>query len=422
MMTMPQHRRIRTATCAEEESRGASVGAEGHGDGLGEQDSEAGRDYRLNFGKHRGRLLSQIPASYVEWLIRDGVYASRPDLHRSLVAWGHLPPEDKKDGGAPVPTATAATINSDNHTMSGEDLQRRPPLPQQQRKQAQSADRNNPPPGHVSLRGGAGPMHAPHMSPDTSMLGWSLELRAADLKKFIPLEWRALLGETELSKKYWGDLATFLRGEVLRGKTIYPPQPEVFKALHLCKVSQVKVVILGQDPYHGEGQAEGLSFSVKKGVPLPSSLKNIFKEVASDLRDENASSSPAFQPRCGSLTPWAEQGVLLLNAALTVRANEANSHRNKGWEQLTSALVDALNERHSGLVFLLWGRNAQQRGVNLDRTKHLVLTAAHPSGLSANRGFFGCKHFSKTNQYLERIGKTPIRWAAVMEANNTDRS
>lgn len=216
----------------------------------------------------------------------------------------------------------------------------------------------------------------------------------------IEPSWKEVLGE-EFLKPYFHDLVQFVRSEY-RQHVCYPPGKAIFEAFNLCPVQSVKVVILGQDPYHGVGQAEGLCFSVAEGVPAPPSLQNIFKEIADDL------GTPP--PANGSLRRWAEQGVLLLNATLTVRAHQAGSHQGKGWELFTDAVVQHLATAHEGLVFLLWGSSAQRKGVMIDRQRHLVLESPHPSPLSAYRGFFGNHHFSKANAYLVQKGKTPIHW------------
>ena len=197
-------------------------------------------------------------------------------------------------------------------------------------------------------------------------------------------------------------LSQFLRDEKAAGKVIYPPGGRIFAALDATPFEQVKVVILGQDPYHGPGQAHGLCFSVLPGVPTPPSLDNIFKEIARDLG--------VPRPDHGCLLPWARQGVLLLNAVLTVERGRAGSHQGKGWEEFTDACVDALNRDREHLVFLLWGSYAQAKGKLIDRQRHLVLKAPHPSPLSAHRGFLGCGHFSRTNDYLRDRGQTPIDW------------
>lgn len=183
---------------------------------------------------------------------------------------------------------------------------------------------------------------------------------------------------------------------------IYPPSEEIFTAFHLTPLSKVKVVILGQDPYHEEGQAHGLSFSVKPGIDIPPSLVNIYSELQSDLG--------CYIPNNGYLTKWAEQGVLMLNTLLTVRAHQAFSHKGIGWEEFTDAAIRALNEQERPIVFLLWGKPAQQKATMLNNPKHLILTAPHPSPLSAYRGFFGCKHFSQANAFLESHGIEPIDW------------
>ncbi|XP_023664027.1 uracil-DNA glycosylase-like isoform X2 [Paramormyrops kingsleyae] len=194
--------------------------------------------------------------------------------------------------------------------------------------------------------------------------------------------------------------------EERRRYTIYPPPNQVFSWTQMCTIHEVKVVILGQDPYHGPGQAHGLCFSVQRPVPPPPSLENMYKELSTDIE--------GFQhPGHGDLTGWAKQGVLLLNAVLTVRAHQANSHRDQGWETFTDAVVQWLNTHLSGLVFMLWGAYAQRKGDVIDRKRHHVLQTAHPSPLSAHRGFLGCRHFSKTNQLLQRSGKKPIDWTAL---------
>jgi uracil-DNA glycosylase len=205
----------------------------------------------------------------------------------------------------------------------------------------------------------------------------------------------------EFEKPSFQELAGFVRREY-SSKTVYPPPGCIFQALDLVPFDKVRVVILGQDPYHGPGQAHGLCFSVPDGVPMPPSLRNIFMEIHDDL------GLPI--PKTGSLTHWAGQGVLLLNATLTVEAGKAGSHQGKGWEEFTDAIIRRLAEEREGLVFLLWGAYAQKKGAFIDRKKHLVLTAPHPSPLSAHNGFFGCKHFSKTNAWLMERGEKPIEW------------
>lgn len=205
----------------------------------------------------------------------------------------------------------------------------------------------------------------------------------------------------EFEKPYMHALKAFLVAEKQAGKVICPPSADWFSAFNATAFEQVKVVILGQDPYHGPGQAHGLSFSVPTGVKIPPSLRNIYKELHADLG--------VVIPLNGCLQAWAEQGVLLLNATLTVEQGLAGSHQGQGWEQLTDAVIQRLNEQRTGLVFMLWGSYAQKKGQFIDRQKHRVLKAPHPSPLSAHRGFFGCKHFSKANQYLGSNGK--VDWA-----------
>lgn len=212
--------------------------------------------------------------------------------------------------------------------------------------------------------------------------------------------WAARL-QDEFDAPYFAALTDYVRQEYAAGPC-YPPGKQIFSAFDLCPFEQVKVVILGQDPYHEPGQAEGLCFSVAEGVPFPPSLQNIFKEIESDLG--------RAVPQSGSLRRWAEQGVLLLNATLTVRAHQAGSHQGKGWEQFTDAVIARLSAEREGLVFILWGSYAQRKGSVIDTTKHLVLRSAHPSPLSAYRGFFGNHHFSLTNDYLIKHGTTPISW------------
>lgn len=213
--------------------------------------------------------------------------------------------------------------------------------------------------------------------------------------------WLAAVGD-ELEEPYMSELRAFLVAEVTAGRRFFPPADRVFNAMALTAFDAVRVVILGQDPYHGPGQAMGLCFSVPPGVPQPPSLQNIFKELASDLGVSPASS--------GDLTPWAERGVLLLNAVLTVSPRKPGSHAGKGWERFTDRAVAELSARREGIVFLLWGRHAQQKGGVVDRSRHHVLTAAHPSPYSAANGFFGCRHFSKTNALLETDGHEPVDW------------
>lgn len=213
--------------------------------------------------------------------------------------------------------------------------------------------------------------------------------------------WQAILAP-EFEKEYMQHLKAFLIQEKQQGYTILPKNEEVFNAFNHTPFDQVKIVIIGQDPYHGTGQAHGLSFSVKKGVAIPPSLQNIYKELQTDI--------PGFTyPSHGELTYWADQGVLLLNATLTVRANQAGSHQHKGWEQFTDQAIASLSAKREGLIFMLWGRYAQQKERLID-TKHVVLKAAHPSPFSAYNGFFGCKHFSQANKILKERGKSPIDW------------
>lgn len=213
--------------------------------------------------------------------------------------------------------------------------------------------------------------------------------------------WKAALTE-EFSKPYFSELTDFVR-EAYQTALVYPPAPLIFNALDSCPLSQIRVVILGQDPYHGTGQAHGLSFSVPEGVAHPPSLINIFKELESDIGK--------VYPNSGSLTSWASQGVLLLNATLTVEAGRAGSHQNKGWEQFTDAVIGVISTQCDHIVFLLWGNYAKQKGKRIDRDKHLVLSSGHPSPLSANRGlWFGNRHFSQANTYLKSKGRTPVHW------------
>ena len=214
--------------------------------------------------------------------------------------------------------------------------------------------------------------------------------------------WLAHL-ESEFSQDYMQNLRQFLRNEKSQGKQIFPPSEQIFNALNTTPLGRVKVVILGQDPYHGPGQAHGLCFSVLPGVAVPPSLKNIFKELKADLGVPT--------PSHGYLQSWAEQGVLLLNAVLTVEKAMAASHQGKGWEQFTDKVVEVVNQNKEQVVFLLWGSYAQKKGLIIDRKRHNVLQSTHPSPLSAYRGFLGCQHFSQVNQYLEKTGQKPINWA-----------
>lgn len=213
-------------------------------------------------------------------------------------------------------------------------------------------------------------------------------------------DWDELLKD-EFQKEYYQNLREFLKQEY-SSKVIYPNMYNIFEALKHTSFKDTKVLILGQDPYHGENQAHGLAFSVQKGVKIPPSLLNIYKELHEDL--------DCYIPNNGYLIPWADQGVLLLNTALTVRAHEANSHQNIGWEIFTDNIIKLLNTREEPVIFVLWGRNARRKKSLIDTSRHYVLESAHPSPLSAYRGFFGCKHFSKINEILQSLGKDPIDW------------
>tara|TARA_A100001037_G_scaffold209024_1_gene187231 strand:- start:2321 stop:3013 length:693 start_codon:yes stop_codon:yes gene_type:complete len=228
----------------------------------------------------------------------------------------------------------------------------------------------------------------------------------ADDRVKLEASWKEALGE-EFGKPYMKQLREFLQREKQAGKRIYPPGSRIFAALDATPLPDVKVVIIGQDPYHGTGQAHGLCFSVPPGVAAPPSLINIFQELGEEFAEERR----GFQGAC--LESWAAQGVLLLNAVLTVEAGRAASHQGKGWEQFTDRVVEILNAQRSGLVFLLWGSYAQKKGAMVDRSRHCVLSAPHPSPLSAHRGFFGCGHFARTNAYLTEQGADPIDWFAL---------
>ncbi|AMW79119.1 uracil-DNA glycosylase [Acinetobacter sp. TGL-Y2] len=233
-----------------------------------------------------------------------------------------------------------------------------------------------------------------------------MQLTEHDMTKLnqVRLEegWKNSLTEFLLSARM-DQLRAFLKAEIQADKVIYPPSSLIFSALNTTPLSQVKAVIIGQDPYHGPNQAHGLSFSVQKGLALPPSLRNIFHELNSDL-----GIAPA---KHGNLTQWAEEGVLLLNSVLTVEAGQPTSHQKQGWEDFTDAVIDILNQEREHIVFILWGAYAQRKGQRIDQERHLVLKAAHPSPLAANRGgFFGCKAFSKTNNYLKQNGIEPIKW------------
>lgn len=220
------------------------------------------------------------------------------------------------------------------------------------------------------------------------------------MKVTIEPSWESAL-EKVFQQDYFKELASFVKDEYSNGK-VFPPGKEIFNAFWHCPINKVKVVILGQDPYHGPGQAHGLSFSVKPGIPFPPSLLNIFKEIKSDLGND--------MPPNGDLTRWADQGVFLLNATLTVKETLAGSHQNKGWEQFTDEVIRKINESQPHVVFMLWGAYAQKKAVLIDESKHLILKAPHPSPLSAHRGFLGCKHFSQANSYLISKGIDPIEW------------
>jgi len=219
--------------------------------------------------------------------------------------------------------------------------------------------------------------------------------------------WKVVL-KAEFEKEYMQKLLAFLQTQLEQNRLIYPENSLIFNAFSHTPFHKVKIVILGQDPYHGVNQAHGLSFSVQKGVPIPPSLQNIFKELQAEYKD--------FQfPQHGDLSSWADQGVLLLNASLTVEASKAGSHQNQGWEQFTDRVIQTLSEQRTGIVFLLWGKYAQAKAGLIDQNKHLVLMAAHPSPFSAFNGFFGCNHFIKTNEYLEKNGEKGIDWKLANE-------
>ena len=218
----------------------------------------------------------------------------------------------------------------------------------------------------------------------------------------IESSWKSVLKD-EFTRPYFEQIVHFLKTEKMAGKTIFPPGSLIFNAFEQTPFDKVKVVLLGQDPYHGTGQAHGLCFSVQDGVAPPPSLINIFKEIQSDI-------GITMPSKKGNLTGWAQQGVLLLNAALTVRANEPLSHSKIGWAVFTDAVIQKISELKTGIVFLLWGKFAQEKQTLIDETKHYVLKAAHPSPFSADRGFFKCKHFSKTNSLLLQQGKDPVDW------------
>lgn len=220
------------------------------------------------------------------------------------------------------------------------------------------------------------------------------------MKVKIEPSWKSLLN-SEFEKEYFKDLVGFVKEEY-QNHSIYPPGNQIFNAFEFCPVEEVKVVIIGQDPYHGPNQANGLSFSVNEGIPMPPSLLNIFKELKADLGRDI--------PPHGSLERWARQGVLLLNATLTVRASSPGSHQKKGWETFTDQVIKLLSDQTSNLVFILWGAYAQRKGEVIDPSKHFIIKSPHPSPFAANRGFFGSRPFSRTNEYLEKVNKTPIQW------------
>ncbi len=216
----------------------------------------------------------------------------------------------------------------------------------------------------------------------------------------IESSWKALL-QNEFEKEYFESLTEFVRREYLSTR-IFPPAKLIFSAFDHCPFDKIKVVILGQDPYHGPGQANGLCFSVNDGIKHPPSLVNIFTEIKHDIGSAN--------PASGNLERWADQGVLLLNSSLTVRAHNAGSHQNKGWETFTDSVINIVSEKRKQVAFLLWGAYAQRKGEVIDENKHLILQCPHPSPFSVHKGFFGCKHFSRVNKYLYENGKTPIDW------------
>ena len=223
------------------------------------------------------------------------------------------------------------------------------------------------------------------------------------MSRRIQLEdsWLQVL-DNEFEQEYMQQLRSFLQAEKAARRVIYPPGPQIFNAFKHTPLPKVKVIILGQDPYHGPGQAHGLCFSVPEGIDIPPSLRNIYRELEQDL------GVPA--PRHGCLTAWAEQGVLLLNSVLSVRRGQAASHQGRGWEQFTDRVIAVINEQRQGAVFMLWGSYAQRKGAMVNAGKHLLLKAPHPSPLSAHRGFFGCRHFSRANDYLQQQGQTPVDW------------
>lgn len=230
-----------------------------------------------------------------------------------------------------------------------------------------------------------------------------------DQAQRLHASWRDKLGG-QFGLPYFNNLCAFLDNEKEQGKVIYPSEADMFNAFNHTPFDQVKVVILGQDPYHGVGQAHGFSFSVKNGIAVPPSLKNIYKELQADIGMDI--------PHEGDLRSWADQGVLLLNAVLSVENAKAGSHQGRGWEAFTDEVISVLNTQKEGLVFLLWGSYAQKKGKLIDRNKHCVLQSSHPSPLSSYRGFFGCNHFSKTNAYLKESNQAEINWASVVNTRN----
>lgn len=227
-------------------------------------------------------------------------------------------------------------------------------------------------------------------------------MTATAISPKIETSWKSAL-QGEFQQAYFRDLRKFLREEKSTGVGIYPPGPLIFNAFDRCPLDRIKVVVLGQDPYHGPGQAHGLCFSVPEGIPHPPSLVNIFRELHDDLGID--------RPQSGNLEKWADQGILLLNTSLTVRAGRAGSHQGRGWERFTDSVIRTVDSKTVGTIFLLWGRPAQAKVDSIDTWKHHVLKAPHPSPLSAHTGFFGCRHFSKTNALLREMGKAPIDWS-----------
>ena len=216
----------------------------------------------------------------------------------------------------------------------------------------------------------------------------------------VEKSWKKIIS-TEFKKNYIQDLDKYLIKEQKKYK-IFPPKKKIFNSMNITSFEEIKIVIIGQDPYHGLGQAHGLAFSVSKGIPIPPTLKNIFKEIKNDLNINNCD--------VGDLTKWAKQGVFLLNSILTVRENKASSHQNKGWEQFTDNIISAISKNHKNIIFLLWGKFAQKKKKLIDSSKHHILISSHPSPLSAHRSFFGCKHFSKCNKILKKLDKSIINW------------